>query len=259
MTSSARQATLPARRVPVEGVAERLQAVQARLDAALAGAGRTGDARLLLVTKFVGPDRVAAAAAAGQRHVAESRAQELARKRAALADVPVAAPLVWEFVGRLQRNKVRDVVGHVALIHSVDRPQLVDTLRQAAARVGSVQDVLVQVNVDGDPSKAGAAVARVPALLTAIAASPSLRCRGLMTVPALDGDPRPTFAALRGLRDRLRGEHPDCTELSMGMSGDLEVAIAEGATVVRVGRAVFGPRPQPPPPSTRRTAGTGAT
>ena len=148
---------------------------------------------------------------------------------------------MWEFVGRLQRNKVRGLVGRVALVHSVDRPALVSALDVAAARAAVVQPVLLQVNVDGDASKAGVAPDEVPAALAQLEAAAGLRCEGLMTVPARDGDPRRTFAALRALRDDALRRHPDCRQLSMGMSADLETAVAEGATVVRVGRAVFGP------------------
>ena len=187
---------------------------------------------LVAVTKGFGPDVVAAAVAAGVEDVGESYAQELVAKAA------VVEPPRWHFVGRLQANKVRALAGTVDLWQSVDRPRLVDEL---ARRVPGAK-VLVQVDVTGEPSKGGCPPADVAALVER-AADAGLEPRGLMAVGPL-GSPeeaRPGFRALVGLADRL-----GLAERSIGMSGDLEVAVQEGATMVRVGTALFGPRPPRP-------------
>jgi pyridoxal phosphate enzyme (YggS family) len=208
-------------------VAERVAAVRARI----AGAGGEG-VTLVAVTKGFGPEVVAAAVAAGVEDVGESYAQELVAKAA------VVAPPRWHFVGRLQANKVRALAGTVDLWQSVDRPRLVDEL----ARRAPAAKVLVQVDVTGEPSKGGCPPADVPALVER-AADAGLEPTGLMAVGPL-GPPeeaRPGFRALVGLADRL-----GLPERAIGMSGDLEVAVQEGATMVRVGTALFGPRPTRP-------------
>jgi pyridoxal phosphate enzyme (YggS family) len=208
-------------------VAEGVAAVRARI----AGAGGDG-VTLVAVTKGFGPEVVAAAVAAGVEDVGESYAQELVAKAA------VVAPPRWHFVGRLQANKVRALAGTVDLWQSVDRPRLVDEL----ARRAPAAKVLVQVDVTGEPSKGGCPPADVPALVER-AADAGLEPTGLMAVGPL-GPPeeaRPGFRALVGLADRL-----GLPERSIGMSGDLEVAVQEGATMVRVGTALFGPRPPRP-------------
>jgi pyridoxal phosphate enzyme (YggS family) len=206
-------------------VAERVAAVRARI----ADAGGEGRVRLVAVTKGFGPELVAAAVAAGVEDVGESYAQELMGK-AAEVDVPR-----WHFVGRLQANKVRALAGTVDLWQSVDRARVVDEL----ARRAPGARVLVQVDVSGEPSKGGCPPAQVPALVERAAAA-GLEPRGLMAVGPLGPaeDARPGFRALVGLADELGLE-----ERSIGMSGDLEVAVEEGATMVRVGTALFGPRP----------------
>lgn len=205
-----------------------MAAVRARI----AGAGGEGRVRLVAVTKGFGPEVVAAAVAAGVEDVGESYAQELVAK-AAEVDAPR-----WHFVGRLQANKVRALAGTVDLWQSVDRPRLVDEV----ARRAPGARVLVQVDVTGEPSKGGCPPAEVPALVER-AASAGLAPRGLMAVGPL-GPPeaaRPGFRVLVRLADELGLE-----ERSIGMSGDLEVAVEEGATMVRVGTALFGPRPPRP-------------
>jgi PLP dependent protein len=205
-------------------VAERVAAVRARI----AGAGGEG-VTLVAVSKGFGPEAVAAAVAAGVEDVGESYAQELVAKAA------VVAPPRWHFVGRLQANKVRALAGTVDLWQSVDRPRPVDE----RARRAPGATVLVQVDVTGEPSKGGCPPADVPALVER-AADAGLEPRGLMAVGPL-GPPeeaRPGYRALVGLADRL-----GLAERSIGMSGDLEVAVQEGATMVRVGTALFGPRP----------------
>ncbi len=195
----------------------------------IADAGGAGRVRLVAVTKGFGPDVVAAAVAAGVDDVAESYAQELVAKAA------VVAPPRWHFVGRLQANKVRALAGTVDLWQSVDRPRLVDEL----ARRAPGARVLVQVDVTGEPSKGGCPPDEAPALVERAAAA-GLEPAGLMAVGPL-GSPeeaRPGFRALVALADRL-----GLAERSMGMSADLEVAVQEGATMVRVGTALFGSRP----------------
>ena len=208
-------------------MAERVAAVRARI-AEAGGEGVT----LVAVTKGFGPEVVAAAVAAGIEDVGESYAQELVAK-AAVVDAPR-----WHFVGRLQANKVRALADTVDLWQSVDRPRLVDELAQRAPGA----KVLVQVDVTGEPSKGGCPPADVPALVER-AADAGLEPKGLMAVGPL-GPPeeaRPGFRALVGLAERL-----GLAERSIGMSGDLEVAVQEGATMVRVGTALVGPRPPRP-------------
>ena len=221
-------------------IASRLQAVRAQVEAAVQARGPGPTVRLIGVSKKQEVAAIQAAAEAGLQDVGENYAQELRDKRAALAEVD----LRWHFIGPVQTNKVKYVVG-CALIHTVDRPALLDALEARAARHEVDQDVLVQVNVAGEAAKHGAAPADVPALLDRFAACTRVRCRGLMVIPPL-GESRPHFVALRRLRDELAAtprKHVDLAELSMGMSADYETAIAEGATLVRVGTAIFGPRP----------------
>lgn len=227
-----------------EAIADGLARVRARIAAAERAAGRApGSVKLLAVSKKMPPDDVRAALAAGQRAFGENYAQELRDKRAALAADP--APPEWHYIGPLQSNKVKYVAGQVALVHTVDSVALLEAL---AAR-GVPQACLVQVNVASEAQKRGIAPADLSALLDRFAALPNVSCAGLMLIPPLTEDPeaaRPHFAALRALRDREAGRprpRVDLRELSMGMSGDLEAAIAEGATIVRVGTALFGTRP----------------
>jgi pyridoxal phosphate enzyme (YggS family) len=220
-----------------------LARVRARIAAAEHAAGRPpGSARLVAVSKKMPADDVRAALAAGQVELGESYGQELRDKRQELAHEPV--PPRWHFIGPLQANKIKYVAGHVALIHSIDGPDLLDELE----RRGVDQACLVQVNVAGEGQKRGVAPEGLPALLDHFAKLTHVRCEGLMTVPPMADDPteaRPHFAALRALRDReaSRGRpRVELLQLSMGMSHDLEVAVAEGATLVRVGTAIFGTR-----------------
>ena len=216
---------------PDSGVAAQLREIHERIATAARGAGRAPEAiELVAVSKEVDAAAVAAARAAGQRAFGENRAQELSAKAEALHAQEL--DLVWHFIGRLQRNKVKSIASLVALWQSVDRSDLgVEIARHApGARV------LVQVNVAGEAQKGGCPPAELPALVDSLT-DLGLTVEGLMTVPPLVGDPRPHFAALRDLSNRL-----GLATLSMGMSGDFEAAIAEGSTLVRIGRAVFGPR-----------------
>jgi pyridoxal phosphate enzyme (YggS family) len=238
-----------------EEIAARLADVRARIAAAAAAAGRAaGDVTLIAVSKKMPPDDVAAAIAAGQLDFGENYAQELRDKRAAVDALIAAAPVAlaaprWHYIGPLQANKVKYVAGKVALLHTVDSLEQLDEIdRRAAASGGAPQACLVQVNVAGEERKHGVAPDQLPPLLDRFAALAQVRCQGLMLIPPFGDDPeisRPYFGALRALRDAERARlrpNVDLVHLSMGMSHDLEVAIAEGATLVRVGTAIFGER-----------------
>lgn len=232
-------------------VAAGLAETTARLHAACAAAGRDrSEVTLVAVSKTHPVEAAAAAVAAGVLDLGENRPRELASKAAVLDDVR------WHLIGPLQRNKVRDVVGVTHCIHTVDRRRLLDAIEARAQHVAQVEerdvevDVMVQVNVAGDRAKHGCAVDEVDALVAYGASQPHVRVVGLMTMPPLPEpgvDPneaaRPHFARLRGLRDRVARGHPGVRALSMGMSADLEAAVLEGATHVRVGTAIFGGRP----------------
>lgn len=214
-----------------------LQAVRARIATAACAAGRAPDAvELLAVSKTFGVDAIRAAATAGQRAFGESYVQEALLKIAALADLS----LTWHFIGPLQRNKTRTVAEHFDWVHGVDRAIIAQRLNDARPATLPPLNVCVQVNVSGEASKSGVAPADLPALVHAVAQMPRLRLRGLMAIPAPSANAdqqRAQFRLLRQLRDGL--DIPLDT-LSMGMSDDLEAAIAEGATLVRVGSAIFG-------------------
>jgi pyridoxal phosphate enzyme (YggS family) len=222
----------------VQALSQRLAGVRGRVQRAAERAGRDGrDVLVVAVSKLIEPGRVAALARAGQVDFGESRAQELREKVRLLG-----TDLRWHFVGRLQRNKVADVVGVVDLVHSVDRLELAEALSARARARGVTQRVLVQVNTGADPAKAGCAPRDAAGLVARVGELDGLVCAGLMTVPPLGTDPRPPFAALARLSRELRSRFPAATELSMGMSNDFEVAVEEGATIVRVGQALFGSR-----------------
>lgn len=216
-------------------VAARLAEVRERITAAARAAHRNpDDITLVAVTKEIALDPIREALEAGATDLGENRAQELVPKAESLA---TASPVPrWHFIGRLQRNKVSALAPHVALWQSVDRDELVD----AIARHAPGAAVLVQVNVAGEAQKGGCEPGSVPALV-AHAQDRGLRVDGLMTVPPHGADPRPHFAQLRTLTETL-----GLRVCSMGMSGDYEIAVGEGATIVRVGSAIFGPRPGSP-------------
>ncbi len=202
-------------------------------------AGLPPGVTLVAVSKTQAPEAIRAAYAAGQRDFGENYAQEWREKADALADLP---DLVWHFIGSLQTNKVKYLAGRVGWVHTVDRLALAQELSRRSVARGATTRVLLEVNVAGEASKSGCAPGDVPALAHATASLPGLALRGLMCIPPAEGDPRPHFGALRALRDSLGLPLPD---LSMGMSGDYREAIAEGATIVRVGTAIFGARPRP--------------
>lgn len=221
---------------------DRLHAVQARIARAVAGAGRDDTAvRLLAVSKTFGAEAVRDLAACGQRAFGENYVQEALEKQAALRD----ASLVWHFIGPIQSNKSRAIAEHFSWVHSVDRLKIAERLSaQRPAGLPPLQ-VCIEVNVSGEASKGGVAPAELPALAEAVAKLPGLQLRGLMTIPAPTPDVAAQRAAFRQVReqfDALRARGYALDTLSMGMSGDLEAAILEGATIVRIGTALFGER-----------------
>ena len=225
--------------------------MRARIARAAAGGGRGGDGvRLVAVSKTFPLAAVQAAARAGLADFGENRVQEAAGK----IDESAGLPVRWHLIGHLQSNKARQAAGRFDWIHSVDSVKLVERLERAAAEVGTAPRLLVQVDLAGEAAKHGAPLDAVRRILEAAAANRAARVRGLMLMPPWNADPeavRPFFRRLRELRDTLRAEGTDdeaLGELSMGMSHDLEVAIQEGATMVRVGTALFGRRSPPPAP-----------
>ena len=216
-------------------IAAAITEVRARIAAAARRAGREPDAvRLVAATKTVPAEQVAEAVALGVTDMGENRAQELLAKADTLAvTAPSAqADVCWHFLGRLQRNKVRSLAGVVTWWQSVDR----EALGVAIARHAPGAEVLVEVNLADEPQKGGCAPTEAGRLADALRES-GLRVEGLMTIPPEGDDPRPWFAALREL-----GGHLGVQQLSMGMTDDYEVAVEEGATMVRIGRAIFGAR-----------------
>jgi PLP dependent protein len=223
-------------------IAGNLAEVRARVARAAGRAGRSPeDVTVVAVSKTWPASLVRVALDAGVDALGENRAQELRDKAAALGPGPR-----WHFIGPLQSNKVRLVVGVAELVHSVDRMSLADAIARRAVAAGAVQDVLVEVNVAGDPDKHGADPAAAADLCAEIAALEGVRVRGLMTMPPWPERPedsRPHYRALRELGEAAARAVPGATELSMGMTRDFEVAVEEGATIVRIGEAIFGPRP----------------
>lgn len=217
-----------------------LGAVRNRIADACESVGR--DPRsitLIAVTKTYPASDVVALATLGVQDIGESKDQEARAKVAELPDLAVR----WHMVGRLQTNKARSVAGWASAVHSVDRPKLVRALADAAAERSEPLDVFVQVSLDGDQTRGGVTDADLDALCDQVAARDSLRLRGLMAVAPIDSDPDQAFAALAELADRVRAAHPEAHALSAGMTGDLEAAIRNGATHVRVGTALLGRRP----------------
>jgi pyridoxal phosphate enzyme (YggS family) len=219
-----------------------LAGVRRRIEAAAAASGRQPDAvRLVAVSKTVGADDVRRALEAGQRDFGENQVQELARKALSLPD-----PCTWHLIGHLQSNKVRAAVRTAAWIHSVDSTALLERIDRICAEEGYCPTVLLQVNLSAEPTKSGVPAPATEELLRCALRCQHLTCRGLMTMApyeAPEGELRAVFGGLRELRDRLQDRiGAALPELSMGMSGDFAIAIEEGATVVRIGTAIFGPR-----------------
>jgi len=225
-------------------IADNIRMVKDRISSAAKRAGRDpASVRLVVVTKTIDPGRIKEAVDAGAAILGENRVQEAKEKIEKLG--PIAS---WHLIGHLQANKAKYAVKLFDLIHSVDSLELAAEIDKQAAKIGKVQNVLVEVNIAGEASKAGMAVKKAPALVREIARHRNISIQGLMTIPPFPerpDDSRPYFCVLRELAETIAGENiPNATmkELSMGMSGDFEVAIEEGATMVRVGTSIFGER-----------------
>lgn len=223
-------------------IADNLAEVRGRVERAARTSGRTaGDVTLVAATKYVGDDEVRALIAAGCRDFGESRPQQLWHKAAVIGDADVR----WHLIGHLQSNKARRTLPHVWLMHSLDSLRLLECLDQEAAALGRPLRALLEVNISRDANKHGLTEEEVEPLLTNMGQYPYVTVAGLMAMAAGEGGgdaARRDFARLRRLRDRLQAVSPAgvrLDELSMGMSGDFEVAIEEGATLVRVGSALF--------------------
>ncbi len=226
-------------------IAQRLTVIRQRIDAAARSVGRDpSSVRLVAVSKTFPIDAVRDAFAAGQRDFGENRVQEALQKIGASADLDIR----WHLLGHLQTNKARKAAPAFAVIQSVDSLELLDKLDRAAADAGARPELLVQVDLAREATKFGAPPADARRILDAAAGCTAARVTGLMTlppVPDIPEDARPWFRQLRELRDRWRAEGvpaPMLAELSMGMSADFEIAVQEGATIVRVGTAIFGSR-----------------
>ncbi|MBI1338783.1 YggS family pyridoxal phosphate-dependent enzyme [bacterium] len=231
-----------------EDIARNLAAVRARIAAACARAGRDpAEVRLLPVSKTVEEARIRMAHAAGLSEFGENKVQEAREKAEAMADLPIA----WSVIGHLQTNKAKFVARFAAEFQALDSLKLAEALDRRLQIEGRSLDVFVQINSSGEASKYGLAPEYAPAFLRELSALPALKVRGLMTLALFSADAARVcacFRLMRNLRDRLHDSAPDgvtLDELSMGMSGDYEIAIEEGATVVRVGQAIFGARPLP--------------
>jgi len=224
---------------------KRLDQIKERIRRAAEACGRDVDSvRLVVVSKTVAPDLVREALEAGVTILGENYVQEAGEKFKALVQYPVS----WHFIGHLQSNKAKYAVRLFDLIHSVDSLKLAHELDKQAAKVDKIQQILVQVNISGEDTKSGISADETIELISAISQLKNLSIKGLMTMPPYFYQPekvRPFFAALRKLRDQIKERsiaNVCMDELSMGMTGDFEVAIEEGATLVRIGTAIFGER-----------------
>ncbi|WP_040259555.1 YggS family pyridoxal phosphate-dependent enzyme [Pseudomonas massiliensis] len=226
-------------------IADNLSSVSARIRSATLAAGRPENAvNLLAVSKTKPADAIREAHAAGQRHFGENYLQEALAKQIELTGLE----LTWHFIGPIQSNKTRAIAEHFAWVHSVDRLKIAQRLAEQRPAELPPLNICLQVNISGEASKAGCDPAELPALATAVAALPNLRLRGLMAIPEPCADPQrqqAVFAQVKTLRDSLG---LDLDTLSMGMSDDLEAAVAQGATWVRIGTALFGARDYSKPP-----------
>lgn len=228
-----------------ETVADRVRLVLSKIQRAAEKAGRPVEKiRLVAVTKTVTVDRIQEGIAAGLSILGENRLQEAVPKIAALKH----APIRWHFIGHLQRRKARSVIGVFDLIHSVDSMELAQEINRRAGEVGGRQDILLEVNIGNEPTKSGFGPDEIVGLIPCMAGLPHVRVRGLMAIPPPTSDAeqaRPYFGRLRNLAERIAEMSlPSVAmdELSMGMSNDYEIAIEEGATLVRIGTAIFGAR-----------------
>ncbi|MDM8549609.1 YggS family pyridoxal phosphate-dependent enzyme [Desulfobacterales bacterium HSG2] len=227
---------------------KRLKSVKDRIQRAADGCGRDPESvRLVAVSKTMSVDRVREAIEAGVTILGENYIQEAREKISELSSYPVS----WHFIGHLQTNKAKYAVKLFDLIHSVDSLRLARELNKQAGKIDKVQEILIQVNIGEEASKSGAAVKDLQDLIKEVGPLENLSVRGLMIIPPFYNAPekvRPFFSALRELRDQIRESVPPnvgMDELSMGMTGDFETAIEEGATLVRIGTAIFGKRKTP--------------
>ena len=219
-----------------------LQAVKARIEAAAKQCGRdVNDIQLLAVSKTFDVNAVRSAHVAGQRAFGENYVQEAVEKIATLSGLP----LTWHFIGPIQSNKTRQIAENFDWVHSIDRLKIAERLAAARPATRAPLQVCIQVNIGDETSKSGIAPTEALGLAHAIAKLPQLNLRGFMTIPPASSDisvQRSYFAQLRRLRDNIASQDCPLDTLSMGMSGDIEAAIAEGSTMVRVGTAIFGSR-----------------
>lgn len=226
---------------PLARVFENLVRVRQRIAEGIIRSGRTDEVRLVGVTKYVDVETTRALFQSGLHDLAESRPQELWKKAEALKDLPIR----WHMVGHLQQNKVERTLPFISLLHSGDSLRLLEAVSSAAVKQGRVIEMLLEVNISGDAAKHGFASGEIAGHLPQLAALPGLKISGLMAMAALEGgseQARRDFAALRELRDALKENCPpqiELAELSMGMSGDYIEAVEEGATIVRIGSALF--------------------
>ena len=226
-----------------QNLPERVRHLRERIAAAAARSGRTAaSVTLLAVSKAQPAERVRAAAALGVGDFGESYLDEALGKLAALGDLP----LTWHFIGRMQANKTRPVAEHFAWVHGVDRLRIAERLSAQRPFHAPALNICIQVNLAGETAKGGVPPAELPGLAAQVAALPRLRLRGLMCIPPQESDPvrqRQWFAKLRRLEEQLNAGGAGLDTLSMGMSEDFESAILEGASIVRIGTALFGERP----------------
>lgn len=227
-------------------IATNLQAVEATIEAAAKAAGRPRESvHLLAVSKTFPAEAVLEAMETGQRRFGENYLQEAMDKMQAVARMAPGVPVEWHFIGPIQSNKTRPIAAHFQWVHTVDRLKVAQRLsEQRPAELGPL-NICLQVNISGEASKSGMSADELPALAQQIAKLPNLRLRGLMAIPELRREAsqqREPFARMRALFEGLRRDGLELDTLSMGMSGDIEAAVLEGATIVRVGSAIFGAR-----------------
>lgn len=227
-------------------IAANLQAVEATIGTAVQAAGRArSEVQLLAVSKTFPAEAVLEAMAAGQAAFGENYLQEALEKIAHVARAQPQLPVEWHFIGPIQSNKTRPIASSFAWVHTVERLKIAQRLSEQRPPELGPLNICLQVNISGEASKSGVTEAELPELARAVAQLPNLRLRGLMAIPEQASDPdkqRAAFARLRKLADTLRADGLALDTLSMGMSGDMDAAIAEGATIVRIGSAIFGAR-----------------
>lgn len=223
---------------------ENLKMVRKRIEKAASGVRRSvEEIRLVAVTKGVNAERIIEAAGLGVNAFGENYAQEF-RAKHDFVEKAIGRKVEWHFIGRLQKNKVK-YLDDISLIHSLDNASVAEEINKIAEKIGTNVPVLIEVNIGEEEAKGGIGLRLIDGFLAELNSFPRIRVNGLMTMPPFFDDPemaRPYFRKLRELRDRLREGFTNLRELSMGMSGDFEVAIEEGATIVRIGTAIFGSR-----------------